>query len=130
MAIQAVIGEVNLPSHKPFCPGAIPFENLVPLFEPVEFAGNVRPEFVGLVYRFLIKTLVFIERLYVGLLGEFGRALELASLIQNGIDIRALGIDASFIGHDENLDAEELFLRAGNGGTRSQELFYTAPGRM
>jgi hypothetical protein len=32
-----------------------------------------------------------------------------------------LDIDTSFISHDENLNAEELFFRAENGGTKSQE---------
>ena len=53
---------------------------------------------------------VLFNRLDVGLLCKFGRALELALLIQNGINIGTLGVDDGFIGDVENLDAEELFL--------------------
>jgi hypothetical protein len=42
-------------------------------------------------------------------LAELCRRFEPALLIQDGIDVGALGIDNGFIGHDENLDAEEYF---------------------
>src|ERR1700687_5130936 len=128
MAIQAVIREVDLAPDEPFRPRAIPFENLVPLLEPVKFAGNPRPEFVGVVDGFLVEMLVFVQRLDVGLFAELGRRLELALLIQNGIDVRALIIDHSFIGHNEHLDADELCLRAGWRGTRSQEFILHSAG--
>jgi hypothetical protein len=53
-------------------------------------------------------------------LAEFCRGIEPALLVQDGIDVGALGIDNGFIGHDENLDAEELF-SCRKQGTRSQE---------
>ena len=55
------------------------------------------------------------------LLTEFRRTLKLPLLVQDGINVGALGIDNGFIGHDKNLDAEELFLPAQKLGTRSQE---------
>ena len=127
VAIQAVIREVDLAAHKPFRPGAIPFENALPLFEPVEFAGNPRPELVGLVDGFSIEMLVFLERLDVSLLAEFRRRLELAQLIQSGIDVRAVGIDGGFIGnsligHDKNLDCSSCRSPAPD----RRRLFYTA----
>jgi hypothetical protein len=85
--VQTVVREIDLAADEPLRPGAIPFENFVPLLEPVQFAGNARPEFFGLVDRFLIEMLVFIERLDVGLLGKFGRTFELALLIQNRINV-------------------------------------------
>jgi hypothetical protein len=81
----------------------------------MEFAGNPRPEFIGVVDGFLVEMLVFVQCLDVSLFAELDRRLERALLIENGIDVRALGIDHSFIGHNENLDAEELCLRAGKG---------------
>ena len=101
VAIEAVVGEVDLAADKPFRPRAIPFENLVPLLEPVQFAGDPRPEFVRVVDRFLVEALVFFEALDVGLLAEFRGRFELALLVQDGIDIGGLGIDDGFIGHDE-----------------------------
>ena len=111
--VEAVVGEVDLAADKPFRPWAIPFENLVPLLEPVQLAGDARPEFVRVVDRFFVETLVFFEALDVGVLAELRRRIEPSLLVQDGIDVgalglRSLGIDNGFVGHDENLDAEEF----------------------
>jgi hypothetical protein len=121
MPIQAVVREVDLAAHKPFCPRTIPFQNFVPLLEPVHLACNARPEFIRVVDRLIVNMLVFLEALNVRLLTEFRRTLKLPLLVQDGINVGALGIDNGFIGHDKNLDAEELFLPAQKLGTRSQE---------
>jgi hypothetical protein len=42
----------------------------------------------------------------VSLLAEFRGRVEFALLVQDGIDVRALGIDGR-VSHDENLNAEE-----------------------
>ncbi len=71
----------------------------------------------------------------MGLLAEFRGRIELALLVQDGIDVgalslRSLGIDDGFIGHDENLDAEELLFVPENGARDRRSLFYTARGGM
>ena len=38
VAVEAVVGEIDLAADKPFRPRAIPLENLVPFLEPVQFA--------------------------------------------------------------------------------------------
>ena len=99
VAVEAVIGEIDLAADEPFCPRAIPLENLVPFLEPVQFAGDPRPELLGIVDGFLVEALVFLEALDVGVLAEFCWRIELALLVQDGINIRALSIDTGFIGH-------------------------------
>jgi hypothetical protein len=66
----------------------------------------------------------------VGLLAEFWWALELALLVQDGIDVGALGIDDGFIGHDENLDAEEFLFVPEIMARDRRSLFYTGRGGM
>src|SRR5450631_1347574 len=133
--VEAVVREIDLAADKPFRPGAIPFQNFVPLLEPVQLSGNARPELVRVVDRFLVETLVLFEALDVGVLAELRGRIELALLVQDGIDVgalglRSLGIDDGFIGHDENLDAEELFFVPKNGVRDSRSLFYTARAGM
>src|SRR5436305_3218010 len=109
--IEAVVREIELAAHEPLRPGAIPFQNLVPLLEPVQLARDTRPERVGIVNRLLIEPLVLREVLDMGLRRKFRRALELALLLQNGIDIGGSRINDGFIGHGEDLNAEELYSR-------------------
>ena len=130
VTIQAVVREIDPAADKPFCPRAIPLENLVPGLEPVQFAGDTRPKLLGLVNRLFIKMLVFLKCLNVSLLAEFRRTFELALLIQNGIDVRALSVDHSFIGHEKNLDAEEWFSRTEDQAQGRKGVFYTAPNEM
>jgi len=49
VAVEAVVGEIDLAADEPFGPGGIPLEDFVPFFEPVQFAGDAAPEFVGIV---------------------------------------------------------------------------------
>ena len=65
VAVEAVVGEIDLAADEPFCPGTIPLENLVPLLEPVQFAGDPRPELFRLLDRLLVNALVFREALDV-----------------------------------------------------------------
>ena len=44
MAIEAVIGNVQLTAYKPFRARIVPFEHAIPFLEPVEFLGNAGPE--------------------------------------------------------------------------------------
>ena len=48
VAVEAVVGEIQLAANKPLCPGMVPFENFVPFLKPVQFFGNSSPEFFGL----------------------------------------------------------------------------------
>src|SRR4029077_6323363 len=43
MAIEAVVRSIDLATDKPFGQRGIPFENLVPLLEPVKVARGFRP---------------------------------------------------------------------------------------
>ena len=95
----------------------------------------LRPEFVGIVDRLFVDALVFVEALDVGVLAEFRRRLELALLVQDGIDVRPLSlcglrIDDRFISHDKNLDAEEFSFVPKIAARDRRSVFYTARGRM
>ena len=92
MAVEAVVGEIDLASDEPFGPREIPLEDVVPFFEPVQFAGDAAPEFVGLVHRFFVEALVFLDALDVSVLAEFWRRRKAALLLQNGIDAAGLEI--------------------------------------
>ena len=108
VTIKAVVGEIDLAAHEPFGPGAIPLEDLIPLFEPVELAVDARPKLVWVVYGFLVQALVIAETLDVGLGGELGRTLELTLLLNDGINASGLRVSNSFLSH-VNLDAEEIY---------------------
>src|SRR5579863_2692816 len=103
VAVETVVREIDFSADKPFGPGTIPFEHLVPFPEPVEFAGDARPEGVGVLDRFLVEPLVLGESLNVGVPAEFGGGLELALLLQNGIDVGGLHVrlrkNDGFVGH-------------------------------
>src|SRR5216684_5149511 len=92
VAVEAVVGEIDLASDKPLGPRAIPFENFVPLLEPMQFAGDAAPELIGIVDRFLVEPLIFGEALDVSVLTEFGGRLEAALLLKDGIDAAGLEI--------------------------------------
>ena len=42
--VDAVVAEIGFTADEPLGPGEIPIENLVPGFEPMEFAGCAGPE--------------------------------------------------------------------------------------
>src|SRR5258708_33346463 len=92
VAVEAVVGEIDLAADEPLGPWAIPFENFVPLLEPMQFAGDAAPELVGIVDGFLVETLVFGEVLDVSLPGEFGGRVEAALFLKDGIGAAGLGI--------------------------------------
>src|SRR5215831_9273721 len=125
VAIEAVVGEVDFSADKPLGPWAVPFEHIVPLLEPVQFVGNAGPELVGVVDRFLIEALVFVEALYVRLAAKFRGALELTLLVKNGINVAGLRVHDSFIGHMKPRRGGRMFLYAQNSGNDRRSLFYT-----
>src|SRR6266404_5514720 len=88
MAIKTVVGKIDLSADKPLCPGTLPVEHLVPFFEPVQFAGNAAPEFFRFVDGLAVDPLVIFCALDVRDATKFFRALKLALLLENGINIR------------------------------------------
>ncbi len=44
LVVEAVVGDVYLASAKPPGEGRIPLEDLIPLLEPVQLPGALRPE--------------------------------------------------------------------------------------
>src|SRR3984957_19108989 len=118
VTVEAVVGKIDLAADEPFRPRTIPFQNFFPGLEPVQLASNPAPEFVGIVDRFAIDPFVVGEALDVRVLAEFRGRLELALLLQNGIDVGGLhvddfGIDDGFVGHDETSTWRNVLSRAG-----------------
>jgi len=99
VAVETVVGQVDLAADKPFGPRAIPFENFVPRLEPVQLVGDAAPEFVGVVDRFFVNAFVLGEALHLSVSAEFCGRLEAALLLQDGIDAAGLEIGDSSIGH-------------------------------
>ena len=87
MAVEAVVGKIDLPSHEPFGPGMIPFQHVVPLLEPVQFAGDGAPELFRLFHRLAVDVLVFFQAFYVRLLPKILWTLEFSLLVQNRLDV-------------------------------------------
>ncbi len=49
MAVQAIVGDVDLGAGKPAGVGRIPLQDVGPFFEPVNLAGgDFAPEFLGI----------------------------------------------------------------------------------
>src|ERR1700730_3267742 len=96
VAIETVVGQIDLAPDKPLRPRALPFENALPLLEPVHLGGDSSPEFLWVIHRFLVQTLVVGKTLDVGRPAEFFRALELTLLLEGGIDV---GFNDCFVGH-------------------------------
>src|SRR5579863_4841060 len=123
VTVETVVGKINLPAGKPFRPRTIPLQNFFPRFEPVQFARDPAPEFVGIVDRFFVETLVFGEALDVGVLAEFRGRLELALLLQNGIDVGGLHVCDGFVCHDETSTWRNL-LSSGSGPKSQKHILH------
>src|ERR1700687_2006144 len=89
VAVETVVRDIELATDKPFGPGRFPFQNLLPLFEPVQFVRDPCPKFLRLLDRLTIDALVLLQALDAGLLAEGLRTFELAVLVQDGINIGA-----------------------------------------
>ncbi len=83
MAIEAVIGKIELAANEPLRPGLVPLQNLVPLFEPVQLFGGPSPEFFRLLHRLLIQGFIFGQALNLRLRGKFWRRRKTALLIKS-----------------------------------------------
>ena len=55
MPVETIIGNVGLTVHKPFCVRIIQFTDLIIGRKPVKFLGNVIPEFVWILDKFIIS---------------------------------------------------------------------------
>ena len=92
MAIETIVGEIELASGEPLGPRAIPLQNVVPFFEPMQFLGNTSPELFRLLYGLAVNALVLFQTFNMRLLAEVFGAFKLPPLLQNGIDVgRCLG---------------------------------------
>src|SRR5580704_5934794 len=70
MAVEAVVGDVELAAQEPFRMGQIPFENFLGRLEPVQHFRLLGPKFLRIGRGLLIYLLVFFERLDAGFLAE------------------------------------------------------------
>ena len=100
VTVEAVVREIDVAADKPFGPGAIPVENLVPRLEPVQLAGDTSPKLFGIVDGLLVEALIVGEALDVRLLAEFRGRIELPLFLQDGINAGGLRIDNSLVRHD------------------------------
>src|SRR3954452_11795180 len=87
VAIKAVVREIKLSAHEPLCPGMVPLENFVPLPEPVQLFGNAAPKLFRLLNRLAIDALVICFALEMSPAAKIVGRLELALLLQNGVDV-------------------------------------------
>ena len=70
MAVEAVVGDVELSAGKPFRVRQVPFEDFLGRLEPVEHLRLLAPEFFGVVHGLLIHLSIVFERLDASLLAE------------------------------------------------------------
>ncbi len=87
MAVDAVVAQVELAADKPFCRRQVPFEHLVPGFEPVQIFRDTGPEGLGIFDGFLVHRLVLFEALDVGLAAELLRWRKDPQFSKSGIQI-------------------------------------------
>ena len=86
VAVETVVGNVDLPADEPFHRGRIPFEHAIPGFEPVQLASYAAPELLRLLDRLFINSLVLFQALDVSLLSKFRWSLKLPVLFTYGIN--------------------------------------------
>ena len=88
MAVDAVIGGVELPADVPFGEwGVGPVKGFLEWLEPVDHVGSdFGPELIRIRFRLIPKLLVLLQAGNMGCFGEFGGWIENAGLVQNGLD--------------------------------------------
>src|SRR5215469_236610 len=86
VAIQAVVGEIQLSAYVPFGPGMLPLEHLVPFPEPVQLLGYTSPESVRMLDRFSIDSLIIFAGLNVRSAPEFFWRCKFTLLLEHGVD--------------------------------------------
>src|SRR5262249_24043603 len=90
LAVETVVGEIDLAVEEPLSPGQVPFQDFVPFLEPVQLAGNVGPELFRIGRRSIVELLVLGHALYPSMLAELHRRVELAGFAKDGLDILLL----------------------------------------
>ena len=99
MAVEAVVGGVELAADEPLGEGGLPVQHGVPLLEPVQFFGQAGPESGGILGGAVVDGGVG----EIGGGGESGGRREAAFFLQQGVDA------AGGFNHG-------VFLLAGGGG--------------
>src|SRR5262249_12073232 len=110
VAVEAVDADVQLAADEPLRVRRGPLEDLVPGLDPLELAGEFRPEAFGGFVRALVDRRVGDVRRFC----ELGRRGELAVLFQERVD---LGV--GLVGHSSPL---YIGLRASGYGLRAWSL--------
>ncbi len=91
VAVQAVVGEIDLTADEPFGPGRFPLQNLVPFLEPVQLLGGAGPEFFRLLHRLFVESFIFGQALNLSLLRKLRRWLKRALFVESRIDVHLRG---------------------------------------
>src|SRR6266849_2825405 len=91
MAVQAVVGKIDLTADEPLGPGRFPLQHLVPFLEPVQFLGGPCPEFFRLFHRLFIESFIFAQALNLSFTGKLRRGLKTTLLVQSRIDVHLRG---------------------------------------
>ena len=91
MAVETVIGKIDLAANKPLRPRIVPFKHPVPLLEPVQLSGDSAPELLRLLNRLAENALVVFQAFNVRLLTEVIGTFELALFLENGTDVVGSG---------------------------------------
>src|SRR5205085_21535 len=76
VSIQTILGKIDLSADEPFRKWGLPFQNFPPRSLPGKLLRLPRPEFVRLLDRLAIHSLVLREVLDLRLLGELLRRFE------------------------------------------------------
>ncbi len=71
MAVEAVVGDVELAAGEPFGVREVPFEDAVRRLEPIEHLRLLGPEADGVFLGVVVHLAVLVERANAGALGEF-----------------------------------------------------------
>ena len=83
MTVETVVRDIDLPAREPLRPRRIPFENAVPLAEPVKLARYVAPELFRVGFGLPVDSLVFGKAFDVGFLAELRGRLKGPALVQD-----------------------------------------------
>src|SRR5438477_11707462 len=68
MAIETIVGEIELASGEPLGPREIQLQNVVPFFEPIKFLGNTSTELLRLLYGLAANAIVLLQTFNMRLL--------------------------------------------------------------
>src|SRR5262249_50042803 len=89
MTVKAIVGSVERTAQEPFRERKFPLQNFFEWLEPIEVAGALRPEALGIVGGPFAQRFVLGEAFDPRLGRELGGRLELAYLGKDRIDLTA-----------------------------------------